>query len=211
MLARCRLARKHHGARSVVYRVRNVGYLGTGRTGVVYHGLQHLGCRDDPLAAETAGGDYLFLNCGELLKRYLNAHVASCDHDAVGCLDDSFNILNAGAVFDFRDDVDVISSVFVEEASHDVNILAHRNKGACNEINIVFNAEKQILLILLAEVFLLEHLPREAHALSVAERSAHNDRGMDVISLRNIDTEFHKSVVQEYRIAGIKLMRQIFI
>ena len=162
-------------------------------------------------AAETAGGDYLFLNCGELLKRYLNAHVASCDHDAVGCLDDSFNILNAGAVFDLRDDVDVISSVFVEEASHDVNILAHRNKGACNEINIVFNAEKQILLILLAEVFLLEHLPGEAHALSVAERSAHNDRGMDVISLRNINTEFHKSVVQEYRIAGIKLMRQIFI
>ena len=46
-------------------------------------------------------------------------------------------------------------------------ILPTRNKRCRDVVDIVLNAEQQIVLVLLAEINLIEHLVRETHALSV--------------------------------------------
>ena len=106
-----RLAGEHDGARAVVDRVCHVGNFRARGAGILDHGLEHLGCGDDARTEQAAGRDELLLDGGELCERDLHAEVAARDHDALAHAADVFNVVNARAVLDFRDDVDRTAAV----------------------------------------------------------------------------------------------------
>ena len=108
--SRC-FAGEHDGTRAVVDGVCNVGNFRARGAGVLNHGLEHLGRSDDARAEQAAGRDELLLDGGQLCERNLYAEVAARDHDALAHAADVFNVVNARAVLDLRDDVDRAAAV----------------------------------------------------------------------------------------------------
>ncbi len=76
-------------------------------------------------------------------------------------------------------------------------VLPHGYKGAGDEVNSVLDAEQNVRLVLLGQVSLVDHLPREAHALAVGKGSAALDHGFDLLSFDTQDAETQQAVVHQ--------------
>ena len=82
----------------------------------------------------------MFLDGGEFFKGDFHAHIAAADHDAVGNFQNFLDVVDARAVFDLGDEVDVFSAVFLEKIADIEHVLFLRNEGTGNEIHAEFYA-----------------------------------------------------------------------
>ena len=208
VLARGRLAGEHDGARAVIDGVGDVSDLGAGGADVVRHALEHLGRGDDALAEQAALADELLLDARQLLIRHLDAHVAAGDHDAGALGEDVLDVIDAGLIFDLGDDGDVPAAVRAQEAVEIDQILPARHEGCGHEVHVVFDAEEQVALVLLAQKRLLEHLVRKAHALAVGQHAAGGDAADDVRVGRGGDGQRDEPVVDEHGVARLEILRE---
>ena len=208
VLAGRRLAGEHDGARAVIDGVGDVRDLGTGGADVVRHALEHLGRGDDALAEQAALADELLLDARQLLVRHLDAHVAAGDHDAGALGEDVLDVVDAGLILDLGDDGDVPAAVGAQKAVEIDQILPARHEGRSHEVHVVFNAEEQVALVLLAQEVLLEHLVREAHALAVGQHAAGGDAADNVGIGRGGDGQRDEPVVDEHGVARLKILRE---
>lgn len=101
------LAAEHDAVGTVDDGVADVADLGAGGARVLDHALEHLGSADDRLAGHVAHGDQLLLGGEDLRGGDLDAQVSAGDHDAVGCLEDLAEVVEALPVLDLGDDLDV--------------------------------------------------------------------------------------------------------
>ena len=76
---------------------------------------------------------------------------------------------------------------------------------------MVLNAEQQVLLVLLAQVGLLEDLVGKAHALVVGQIAANDRLTADILPFDRQHAEAHKAVVDKNRIAGLKLLGEVLV
>ena len=208
VLACGRLAGEHDGARAVIDGVGHVGDLGAGGADVVRHALEHFGRGDDALAKQAALADELLLDARQLLIRHLDAHVAAGDHDAGALGEDLLDVVDAGLILDLGDDGDVLAAVGAQEGVEVGQVLLARHEGRGHEVHVVFDAEEQVALVLLAQKRLLEHLVREAHALAVREHAAGGDAADDVRVGRGGDGQGDEPVVDEHGVARLKILRE---
>ena len=81
------------------------------------HRLKHLRCGNDHLTRAVASSDEALLNTGELFKLYLNAHIASCDHNTVGYFKNALEIGDSLHIFYLGNDLYRMTAVIVEEAA----------------------------------------------------------------------------------------------
>ena len=146
VLALCGLAGKHDCVGAVQDGVRNVAGLSTGRTGVLLHGVKHLGSSDNELACLVALPDDALLMEDNVLDRDLNAHVAAGNHDSVGDLKDLVEVVDAFLVLNLGDDLDVLSAVIVKELADAENVFLLADEGCGNEVNLTLAAEDQVVL-----------------------------------------------------------------
>ena len=202
------LAGEHDRARAVIDGVGHVGDLRAGGARILDHGFEHFRGGDDALSEQAALGDEIFLDGRKLRKRYFDAEVAAADHDALAFLADLFDVVDAGTVFDFGDDVDPAAAVFLQKALEVCHVLTAGDKGGGDVVHAVLNAEEQITLVLLAQIDLLEHLAGEAHALAVGEPSSGDDTAVDLGALDGQHLEYDKPVVDEHGVAGGQLAGQ---
>ena len=91
------------------------------------------------------------------------------------------------------------------------NILLAGDKRRGNEVYTVFNAQKQILLVLFAQIGLFEDLVGKAHALVVRQVAADDRLTADFRALHTQHAEAHQPVVDENRIARAQLLCKVFI
>ena len=192
---RRRLAREHDRARTVVHGVCDVGDLRTRRAGLLDHGLQHLRRRDAPLARHAAGVDDGLLNVGQFLIGDLYAHVAAPDHDAVRNFQNGFQIVDARAVFDLCDEVDVVRAVLVQELADIQNVLRLGDEGARHKVYLLLDAEEKIALVLFGEIGEVELFFGEEHGLAVGELAADDDLAHDIGRLDFDDFKHHQPVI----------------
>lgn len=85
----------------------------------------------------------------------------------VHSVEDLLDVVDAGLILDLGDDGDVLAAVGAQEGVEVGQVLLARHEGRGHEVHVVFDAEEQVALVLLAQKRLLEHLVREAHALAV--------------------------------------------
>mmetsp|Transcript_114 Transcript_114/g.273 ORF Transcript_114/g.273 Transcript_114/m.273 type:complete len:256 (-) Transcript_114:88-855(-) len=78
-----RLAREHDGVGTVITRVRDVGTLRAGRTGILDHRFEHLRCGHDGLTRDVRLADHVLLREEDLLGGDFHAQVSARYHDAV--------------------------------------------------------------------------------------------------------------------------------
>ena len=126
----------------------------------------------------------MFLDGRQLRKRHLHPQIPPGHHNALTQGADFVDVVHAGLVLDFGDDVNISAAVFFQEVFQIHNVLFPGHKGGCHIVHLVLNAKEQIGLVLLAEIFLPENLSREAHALAVAEDAANHHAAMDVLRLQ---------------------------
>ena len=211
VFARGAFAGKHDGTRAVVDGVGHVGNFRARGARVVNHGFEHLRRCDDALAKQAAGGDEALLDGGQLGKRDLDAEIAAGDHDALADLTDLIDVVDACAVFDLRDHVDLLAAVGRKEVLEVKHVLLAGDEGGRDEVDAVLDAEQQIGLILLAEIGLLEDLVRETHALPVGQFAADLDTAMDVLALDAEHLKDDEAVVDEDLVARVHFLREALV
>ena len=172
------------------------------------HGLKHLRRRNDARAEQAALGNEILLDRGQLCKRNLHAQIAPADHNAGAFLTDFLHVVNAGLVLDLGDDLHVLAAVLVQKPPHIQHILLPRDKRRRDKINAVLNAEQQIVLVLFAQIHLIEHLVRERHALAVRNLAARHDAAVNFRPLDAFNFKNDQSVVDQHRIAYGKIVCQ---
>ena len=90
-------------------------------------------------------------------------------------------------------------------------ILAAGDEGTGDEVHVVFHAEADVLLVLLAEVGLLEHLAGEAHALAVGQFAAGHDLAADLRIGTLEHPEDHQAVVDQHRVADFQFLGEVLV
>ena len=131
-----RQMRAHHDTVGAVRnRVTNVADLSPGRAGVLDHGLEHLGSANDGLAGNVAHGDDLLLRSKDLGRGNLDTQVATGNHDTVRLLENLGEVVEALAVLNLGDDLNV-SAVLAENLADVLDILSTTDKS-CLTVSIV--------------------------------------------------------------------------
>ena len=151
VLARGGLAGEHDAAGAVVNGVGHVGGLGPGGTGVLHHGVQHLGGGDHLLARQIRLLDQFLLQHGHVLQGDLHAHVAPGHHDAVHHPEDLVDVLHALHVLNLGDDVHGVAVVLFQNVADLQDVLGGAGKGGGDVVEAVFDAEDDVGAVLLAD------------------------------------------------------------
>lgn len=96
----------------------------------------------------------------------------------------------------------------MQEAAQIEQVLLARDKRGRDKIHAVADAEQKVVLVLLAEIDLMQDLIREAHALAVGKLAAHDDAAVHVRLREVLHLEDHKTVVHEHAVTYGQIMRQ---
>lgn len=83
-------AAEHECVGAVVDGVGDIGYFGSSGTGIVDHGVEHLGGGDDGFYFSGGRSNHHFLNIRYFFGGDFDAEVAAGYHDAVGAVEDGF-------------------------------------------------------------------------------------------------------------------------
>lgn len=121
------LSGKHNAVSAIGDGVADVADLGTSRTRVLDHGLQHLGSADDWLASDVAHGNHLLLGSKDLGGRNLDTEITTGDHDTVSGLE------NLGKV---------VETLSVLNLGNDLNVLAFLSQNVTDVLNILGTTDK---------------------------------------------------------------------
>ena len=209
ILARGRLAGKHGRIGAVVDGVGHVGHLGARRARVADHRVEHLGRGDDGLIGLVALLDDLLLDGGAHLGRHLDAQVAAGDHDAVGLLQDVIEVVDGHGAFDLREDVDVLAAVLIAQLADLAHAGRVADEGRRDEIDALFQAEQDVLAVLLGDGGQRQLGVRDVHALLLAQLAAVLDIAGYVLARDALDREPDQAVVDQDRASHMDLARKL--
>ena len=87
--------------------------------------------------------------------------------------------------------------MLVEERAQRDHIGLVGYKGCRDEVHVIFDAEEQILLVLLGEILALEHVIGEIHALAVRYHAAGDDIADGIVSCQLPYLKDEQSVVDK--------------
>ena len=120
-------ARKHQGICTVEDSVGNICNLGTCRTRILNHGVEHLCSYDYRLLSLHALGDDAALDTRDSLDRHLNTQITTGNHDTIAGFDDLIDVIYTLLVLNLGDDLDVavmsieniLYSLYISSIAHE--------------------------------------------------------------------------------------------
>lgn len=145
-----RLAGKHDTVSSVSDGVTDIADLGTSGTGVLDHGLEHLGGADDGLASKVAHGDELLLGSKHLGGGNLDTKVTTGNHDTVSLLENLLEVVKSLSVLNLGDDLDVLALV-TENLTDISDVLGAADERGKDHVDTVLDTKSEIGLVLLGK------------------------------------------------------------
>ena len=125
---------------------------------------------------------------------------------------DLIDVVDACAVFNLRDHVDLLAAVGRKEVLEVKHVLLAGDEGGRDEVHLIFNAEQQIGFVLLAEVGLLEHLVRESSCSSgrTVRRRPRHGSGCPSPSIAE-HLEDDEAVVDQDLVARVHFLREALV
>ena len=208
VLAGSGLTGEHHGGGAVIHGVGHVSDLSTGRTGVGYHAVQHLGCRDDMLAHGQGTLDQVLLDDRDLGKVDLHTHIAAGHHDAISHSQDLVHVVHALLVLQLGDDSDV-GLVLVQQTADLQHILGVAAEGSGDKVKVLLDAEENICPVLGAHIRHGQVDAGDVDPLLILDGAAvfHAADDISVADLQGGHTD--ETVVQHDGGAGLHILRQV--
>mmetsp|Transcript_11559 Transcript_11559/g.35348 ORF Transcript_11559/g.35348 Transcript_11559/m.35348 type:complete len:330 (+) Transcript_11559:369-1358(+) len=162
------LTTQHDGICSVKHGIRHIGCLGTSRTRVHNHTLEHLSSSDDRLAGKIALVDHHLLCAGHTLDRDLNTEITTCHHNSIGDGEDLGKVLETLLVLDLANDLDV-GITHTGKVENLLHIRRLSDKRGSNEINTLLHTEGNVFLVLIGDSRQVHLHTREVHALVLVQ------------------------------------------
>ena len=145
-----RLTRQHDAVGTVEDGIANIADLGTSRTRIVGHGLQHLRGTDDRLASNVALRDHHLLCDEHLRRRDLNTKVTTSNHHTIRLLQNFVKVVDTLLVFDLGDDLDVLA-ILAEDLTNRLDITSCTNERSEDHVHPILDAKSYVVLVLLGE------------------------------------------------------------
>lgn len=146
---------------------------------------------------------------GQRLHGHFHAEVAARNHDAIHDGDDVVDVIDCGLRLDFGYDFDVLAAVLEQEVLEHAHIVRARHERRGDVVHILFDAEEDVLFVLLAEIGHIEVHAHHIDALVVGQRAADEDLEHDRGVLDLFDFHFGESVVDEQDVAGLNHLVEV--
>ena len=153
----------------------------------------------------------MLLHGGQFLIGDFHAHVAAADHDALAGGADFLNVVDAALVLDLGDQAQLLAAVGVHKGSQVDQVLLPGHEGAGHVIHVVLDAEQQVVLVLLAQVHLIQDLAGEGHALAVAQLAARHHPAPDFRPFDFHHVHGDQAVIDQYPVARVQILVQVGI
>lgn len=144
------LTRQHDTVGSVKDGVGDVGHLSTSGTGVVCHGLEHLGGANGGLTLDVTLGDHHLLGDEDLGGGDLDTKVTTSNHDTVGLLEDLVEVVNTLLVLDLGDDLDLLA-LLAKDSADVTDVAATTDERGEDHVDLVLDTELQVADVLLGQ------------------------------------------------------------
>ena len=205
------LAGKHDGAGSLIDRIGNVRCLRTGGTGILDHGIQHLCGGDNLFACGIYLVDDLFLDHRYIFQGNLHAHIAAGDHDSVCRFDDAVDIVHALLILDLGDDVEITSSVLIQNLADLVDVRRRSGERSCDKIKTFLDTEEDILAVLLADKRHIYFYAGKIDTFLIGHNAAVLDNAVNVLSFNALDFHADQTVVDQNAVSGLYIFVEFFI
>ena len=205
-----RFAAEHNGVRAVEDSVGDVARFRAGRAGIIAHRFQHLRRRNDRLAGCLAFVNEHLLQRRHFFCRHFDAQIAAGYHDAVAHLDDFVDIVNGSLTFDLGNDLHR-AVVFFQNLADRHDVLAALDKGSGDPVHIHADAEFNVCGVRFRNGRQIDGDARHGDALAVAHLAAVEDLRMDILAFDADDFQVYQAVGQEDMVAGLYVLRQLFI
>lgn len=123
-----RLTRKHDAISTIGNSVADIADLCSGGSGVLDHGLKHLGSADDGLASNVAHGNDLLLGSKHLGGGNLDTQVATSNHNTVGLGENLSEVVETLPVLDLGNDLNVLA-LLAEDLTDVLDVLTATDEG----------------------------------------------------------------------------------
>lgn len=206
-----RLTGQHDTVRSVKDGIGNVGHLGTSRTRVICHGLEHLGGTNDRLALNVTLGDHHLLGDEDLGSRDLDTEVTTGDHDAIRFLENFVEVVDTLLVLNLGNDLDLFA-LFTEDCADMANVASTANKGREDHLDLVLRAELEITNVLFGEGWKVNVSARQVHTLpgrDLAVIETLDAQGLIIYNLEDLERE--DTIVDIDQLAGFDHLGDVLV
>ena len=196
IFAHGRLAGEHDGVGAVVDGVGHVGDLGARGPGILDHGFEHLRGRDNGLGIFGGAADDVLLNGGDLFRRHFHAQVAAGHHDAVGDLQDGFEMLDRLRLFQLGDDPGVAAERGYAVA-HQGHVFGRAHKGDGDGVDAVIERELEVFCVFLRQRGRAHQDAGKIDALVFAQQAAVDNIAGHVLAVHFVDAQLDESVGEQ--------------
>ena len=205
-----RFTGQHHRIGSVINGIGHIRNFRPGRPRVAYHGIQHLGGRNNHLACLVAFADQHFLDIGNLLCRYLNAHIAAGHHHAVAGFNNLIHILNPLRILDLGYDLHRGTAFFYNLPDFSDGIcISYKRSG--DEVKSSLNSKPDIIFILVGQRRKFDFDIGNVNALLLSQLTAVSYLTDNFPSLYLGHIEFNQSVVNQDFVAFFHILGKSLI
>ena len=203
-------AAQHDGVGLLENGVGHVGDFGARGHGRFNHAFEHVRGDDDGFALAQAGFDDAPLDDGQFFVGNFDAEIAARDHDAVGFVDDFFEVFDGLLVFDLGDDERVRFGL-VEKFAQLKQVAGFAHEGQRDEIHAEFEAELHVGDVLGGERGQADFDAGQIDVAAAAEFAFGEDFALDLVA--GLGEHFHLdgAVVNEHHVADVDVVDEILV
>ena len=116
----------------------NICHLGTSRTRIIDHGMQHLCSHNYRLLSQNTLANEYALNTRNAFLSYLNTQITTSHHDTVSHFQNFVDVIHTLLIFYLGNDTNV-AMMFIQYSFNIKDILLVAHKRMSNKIDIFFN------------------------------------------------------------------------
>ena len=156
--------------------------------------------------------DELLLKHRHFFHIDFHAEVAAGNHDAVGNLEDLVKIVDAHAVLNLGENLNVASAVVGAELADGQHVARAADEGRRNQVNALLDTEDDIAAILLADGRHLQIDIRNGNALAVAQHAAVGHGADDIGAVFDaLNLHSQQTVVNQHARTGVNKLDHLRI
>src|SRR5699024_1054564 len=181
-----------------------------GRTGVLDHGIEHLGVHDDRLGVLTGDLHHALLHERNLLEWNLHTEVTAGNHDRVEGQHDGFEGRDGLRLLQLGDDRDT-TSLLVHDGMDEFDIRRGAHEGQGDEVNAEVQGETEILDVLLGQGGNGDVHARQGDTLVVGDGATFGDLADDVIALNGDADEADLAVIDQQAVSRAGIVGQVLV
>jgi hypothetical protein len=180
------LSRQHYAVGAIKNSICNVRDLGTSWTGVVGHGLEHLGSTNDWLSGQVALGDHHLLSDEDLGRWDLNTEITTSNHDTVSLPQDLVKVVKTLLVLNLGNDLN-FPALLSENLSDGGDITSTTNERSKDHVDVVLDTKLQVGNVLLGEWWEIDIGLWEVDTLLGRDLSVVQALGLDGLFIDNLE------------------------